>query len=163
MDALEHELTLICRRDPFPPPDLLSEVALARWLAGLAERSAVFQDFVQFDMLGYTRTLVARSPEVELVLIGWLPEQQTPIHDHAGAVGAALVLAGELEERSYVRRGPVLVPVATRHVGRGAALAEGREAIHAVGSPHRASVSLHVYAPPLPRAALAGLGLPVEE
>lgn len=159
----ESALPVLCRRDSFPPPDLSSEVALARWLVDLCERISSFQGFVQFDPVAYARTLVARSHDAELVLIGWLPEQETPIHDHGGAIGAAIVLAGELEERSFVRRGPVLVPVATRHVTRGGALAEGRDAIHAVRSPRRASVSLHVYTPPLAGAGLTGIDLPVEE
>jgi hypothetical protein len=100
----------------------------------------------------YVRTRLYADDDVEVLLLCWLPGQQTPVHDHGTSWGVSMPLCGSLVESSYVHRG------AGRRMERAAenALLPGAIALETGATIHRIAnastqpaVSLHVYAPPL--------------
>jgi cysteine dioxygenase len=78
-------------RGPQPAP-LLGEYARA-------ERD--WREFALFSEHGYTRNLVAREPEFELLILCWRPGQESAIHNHEGQDCWMAVLAGDIEEQRY--------------------------------------------------------------
>jgi len=100
------------------------------------------------------------GPGVQAWLIAWPPGTGTGWHDHGGAAGAIVTVAGELTERSVVAPadhdyGRALpLPNAT---GRVRLLAEGqgrgfsgRHIHEVVNEGTRTAYSVHVYSPTLP-------------
>jgi len=104
----------------------------------------------------YTRNLVCRSADFELLVLCWKPGHESTIHDHAGSLNAIRVHRGELTSR-------VFVPAAGRPAGTGPVelLAEervqgsgwtgvDRGGIHQLANTAADDlVTVHVYAPPL--------------
>jgi predicted metal-dependent enzyme (double-stranded beta helix superfamily) len=101
------------------------------------------------------------TEELEVWLIGWCPGQSTPLHDHGGAEGALVVVAGALDETI------VLPPPAAAHrrslrPGRAVRLPASR--VHRVGNAGSVlATSIHAYSPPgcasLAAVTLRRLGL----
>lgn len=107
---------------------------------------------LQFCEDSYTRNLIGKDEHFELVALGWLGQQRTPIHDHAGQRCWMWVVHGSLKFQTY------------RHDENG---------LHAIGEPqiieaggklyiddelgwhsiencsHKPAVSLHLYARPI--------------
>lgn len=100
------------------------------------------------------------GPDMQAWLIAWPPGTGTGWHDHGGASGAMVAVAGELTERSvHVPPGhtfgePLPLPggegsVRTLRAGAGRAFDERH--VHEVTNEGRvAAYSVHVYAPDLP-------------
>lgn len=101
------------------------------------------------------RTVVRRTDTYELVVIGWLPGQQSPPHDHGVSSCAFRVVAGTASERRFFKgKKPQDVEHST-----GSIVVATADEVHVVGNSADASgpmVTLHVYSPPL-----CGVGLPV--
>ena len=57
--------------------------------------------YLNYSPACYTRNLVHRSAEFELLVLCWGRGQVTPIHDHAGSDCWMLGLNGEVEELQY--------------------------------------------------------------
>lgn len=122
--------------------------ALARHRAALAALRAL----AGFETQHYARRVVARDARFEVLVIGWLPGQQSSVHDHAGASGGVLVLEGALTETRFARRDDGLVELAARErFAPGAVVACDGAGVHRVANlePREALVTLHVYAPSL--------------
>jgi len=124
--------------------ELFSELAMAPedWYAHL-----------QFCEDAHTRNLVGGSGLFELVAMGWLGQQKTPIQDHAGQRCWMWVVHGTLKFQSYRRNGNELpVPI-----GEPLILAAGQKFYiddewgwHSIENQgHTPAVSLHVYASPI--------------
>ena len=109
-----------------------------------------------FSDRSYTRTVLHRTPEWEVLLVGWLPGQRTPRHGHGESFGATCVLEGALTEVEYrlAPGGQVLKSERRKHVA-GSVFHEQPHTIHRVEHAGRVrAVSLHLYAPPLQRMEL---------
>ena len=106
---------------------------------------------VAFDPARYTRTLLAADEQVEVLLMGWLPGQSSAVHDHGRSEGAALVLAGEAEEESFLATANgAAARTGTRTIRRGQATIERRTDIHRIfNASTNLLVTLHAYAPRL--------------
>ena len=101
------------------------------------------------------RTVVRRTAEYELVVIGWLPGQESPAHDHGVSSCAFRVVAGTACERRFSKGA---APEHLQHPP-GSVVVATADQVHVVGNAESAAgpmVTLHVYSPPL-----CGLGLPV--
>jgi cysteine dioxygenase len=61
----------------------------------------VLSRFVHFSPHHYTRNLVFRTMDYELVVKCWLPGQASEIHDHNGQESWMLILEGELTEQRF--------------------------------------------------------------
>jgi cysteine dioxygenase len=110
----------------------------------------------QFAPGTYTRNLVCRSADFELLVLCWMPGQESTIHDHAGALNAIRVHRGQLTSRAFVPAadrpaggGPVEL-LAEEDVRRGGWTGVDRGGIHQlVNTTGEELVTVHVYAPPL--------------
>ena len=117
--------------------------------------------FVCFDHVGYCRNDLLRSDRFQLSLIGWLPGQYSPIHDHAGSTCVFRVIAGVGEEQVFevVSSTGQVRPTKRHRLTRGTlSWAEDNE-IHRVGNPTRTTpfVTLHFYSPPPAMNLYSGL------
>jgi len=126
-------------------------IKVAKLLEDYALHARDWRAFCHFAEGRYTRNLVYRCAEFELLLLCWGAGHESPIHCHDGQDCWMAVLDGELEEVHFrQRRGP------------GGALAEGRTsrfqrggvafihdaiALHLIRpAPRSSGVSLHLYA-----------------
>jgi len=123
-------------------------------VARLSERDA--SRYLHFRETFYTRNLICRTEDFELLALCWEPGQITPIHDHADSEGWMYGLAGEVEEVRYrcetPEGGPARVTrIEDGRVGVGkVAHINDDIAWHTVGNPTgERAVSLHLYSPPI--------------
>lgn len=112
-----------------------------------------FAPFRNFSDEHYTRNRVFRNEFAELLVLGWVPGQESMIHDHDGSIGAVRVLEGSIRETKFVWDcDGVLVEGANNDAGTGMIAGVGEPDIHQLtcttenGGP---AVTLHLYAPPL--------------
>ena len=127
----------------------------ARLLTRYAGTHTDWQRFRRFDPELYTRILVARNEQFEMLVLCWSAGQESPIHDHAGQHCFMAVLQGRIEELQYARpqagtRGR-LRPTSQRILEPGGvAYIHDRIALHKVRpSGGEAAVSLHLYSKPI--------------
>ena len=107
----------------------------------------------------YARTLLHRCDEFEILVLHWLPNCASAIHDHGGARCWLAVAQGSMGVENYVRRDTGITP------GYARIQPEGRESLPAGAIDHRQddvhlhrcttgsepAISLHVYAHPIDR------------
>ena len=111
------------------------------------------------DRRWYTRLL--GTDTVEVWLLGWMPGQQVPAHEHGGAVGAFTVVDGALVE-DQLDPG-TWAPRKRTTFGAGSRTCFGPAHAHVLGNRGtEAATSVHAYSPPgLPlRFELAGTASP---
>jgi len=122
-------------------------------LEDYAQRHADWREFALFAEPSYTRNLVAREAEFELMILCWKAGQESPIHNHEGQDCWMAVLEGEIEEVLYpwpTGRGPLL-PRSSNVYGRGrVGFIRDEMGLHLVRPAASASVgvTLHVYSSP---------------
>lgn len=145
IDSLCRELLAEFKRDSRGKevPRLLGEYA-----AGHED----WREWVHFATDHYTRNLVHRCGDYELLLLCWEEGQESPIHNHAGQLCWMAVLDGCLEEVHF--RSPA--PGAALEAGRsarfeqgGVAFIEDEIALHLIRPVSGRGVSLHLYANPI--------------
>jgi len=137
------------------PTDLRGDEALDRLASDLSE-AAIRWDrlgpYLHFDPASYCRTLLHRSPGWELVLVGWLPRQRSPVHDHGPSTGIVRLVLGELVETQLRRQEGGLERIRTSRFHAGEVMIERPGIIHQVESDSsEPAATLHLYAPPLLR------------
>lgn len=114
-----------------------------------------WHEYAFFEEGAYTRNLLERNAEFELLLLCWGPGQTSPIHNHEGQNCWAAVVEGPLEEVRYQLRsdgapgppaedGPVL-----RYESGEVMFIRDDIALHAVrATAGGRAASLHLYARP---------------
>jgi predicted metal-dependent enzyme (double-stranded beta helix superfamily) len=111
--------------------------------------------YARFRPERYLRSLVYRSPRVEVLVLGWASGAASPVHDHDNQSCWMRVLAGALEVYNFPReKGEALGPPTRERLER--LELDRRDALHDV---HRvrapvAAVSLHIYARPIDRCRI---------
>ncbi len=90
---------LINRLDRCPGPIPID--VLRRELAALDLTPADLGTTIQSDAGAYVRTLVHQAPHYELLVMCWMPNQHSPIHDHGGSACAVRVVTGRATETVY--------------------------------------------------------------
>ena len=114
------------------------------------------RDFCHFNQDFYTRNLIARTDDFEILTLCWEPGQISPVHDHAGSDGWIHCMDGAIEEVWYEHsvdgdekahfkkgRAATLTPGAMGYINDDLAW-------HTVGNPAETrAVTLHVYSPPI--------------
>jgi hypothetical protein len=109
--------------------------------------------YVRFEPGRYTRHLVHKSAQVEILVLCWEVGSRAPIHGHEGELCWARVERGTLRFTNYleVSRRPLrLTPVGATVTG-GPGHLDGPADLHAVENPRDLggpAVSLHVYCKP---------------
>lgn len=61
-----------------------------------------FGSYIHFQKNGYTRNSIIRTNEFELILICWMNDQQSAIHDHGDSECIMVCLNGKLSENRYI-------------------------------------------------------------
>lgn len=96
----------------------------------------------------YSRHLVFRSGNVEILVVCWRPGQGSPIHGHGPSDGLMIILEGEITNTTYYANGQKVTTV----------WQEGDVGHTPIGAQHEVKntsnkdvMSLHIYAPPLER------------
>jgi quercetin dioxygenase-like cupin family protein len=124
----------------------LGAAELAGVACSLAVRRDLWQPLVRHHPHQRWYERVAHTEDVELWLIGWWPGQSTPLHDHGGAEGALVVVAGSLEETVVA---PVPEGAPRRRLRPETVVLLPASTVHRVGNAGRVpATSIHAYSPP---------------
>jgi len=109
-----------------------------------------------FEPNFYTRNLIERCGEFELLALCWSAGQVSPVHDHGGSDGYIRVIEGVCEEVWYqCDRGPgnrVKTTPGRRLIAKrgDVSFINDELAWHTVGNPSdQPLVTLHLYSPPI--------------
>ena len=94
----------------------------------------------------YGRELVYQTDQGEVMLAGWAAEGRSAPHDHGGAHGFVIVVAGRFSETSYRFDGRELWPLAGRELAAGDVLRSAPGVIHDMQARER-GLTLHLYFP----------------
>jgi cysteine dioxygenase len=148
ISTLQRDLLQEFERDP-------RGAHVARILAEYVSAHDDWRAYALFHPDMYTRNLVARNEEFEMLILCWSEEQASPIHNHAGQNCWMAVLEGTIEETLYVPPpGGAAGPLSPRNTklytpGR-VAFINDDIALHRVrpASGGR-GISLHLYAKPI--------------
>jgi cysteine dioxygenase len=144
-DLLCSDLSTAFQQDP-------RGTGAAEILGRFAGQDEVWSPWTFFETEGYTRNLVYRCGQYELLLLCWNEGQASPIHDHDGQQCWMAVLDGEVEEVHYQQQaGGGLQEGAVRAYQPGqVAFIQDEIALHKVRAGRGGrGVSLHLYSSPI--------------
>ena len=130
----------------FPVSEVLAYLKASHFQEDLLE------PYTFFSEKRYTRNLLHKRPEYEVLLLCWMPNQISPIHGHEGEKCWMRVESGELYFTNYVEKenasGEVTVEPLDSQVG-GQGFVDGPAIIHRVANQTlKPAMSLHLYAKP---------------
>ncbi|MFI5780016.1 cysteine dioxygenase [Nocardia sp. NPDC051570] len=99
-------------------------------------------------------TRLSADDEVDVWLIGWVPDQSTELHDHAGSMGALTVLSGALSEyrwngRELRNRTLTAGDQASFPLGWVHDVVRAPDQFAGAPTPDNPTLSVHAYSPPL--------------
>ncbi|HPF12936.1 MAG: cysteine dioxygenase family protein [Planctomycetes bacterium] len=135
--------------------DLVSEL-----LAQTSISKAQLRPLLNFRPEKYTRNLIHRAEQFELMILCWPAGKTSPIHDHCDQLGWVRVLSGALEETGYTlaegsslehEEAPCCVEPCFQGVqaaGTIVSAVDRYRGIHKLGALEEDSVSLHIYSKP---------------
>lgn len=103
----------------------------------------------KFSPDSYTRSPIRKTQFYEALVLGWLPAQHSPIHNHKGSSCAFLVLEGNAIEETFELKDGRLIDKATNYWPTGSVVASASQDIHRISGGNSRMVTLHVYAPAL--------------
>lgn len=131
----------------------LDPAEMGRFLVTARIEAASLNAFVRFVPGRYTRHLVHKDGDVEVLVLCWAQGSSAPIHGHEGEYCWARVERGRLAFRSYreLSRAPLRLEPLGGAVDGGPGYVDGPADIHAVSSPAgraEEAVSVHVYCRP---------------
>ena len=131
----------------------LDPVEMGLFLSASRIEPASLEGFVQFAVGRYTRHLVHKDRDVELLVLCWARGAVAPIHGHEGEYCWARVERGQLTFRSYrqLSRAPLELEALGGEVEGGPGHVDGPADIHSVSNPAARgedAVSVHVYCRP---------------
>jgi len=130
----------------------LDPIEMGRFLAASRIEPAALDDFVRFAPGRYTRHLVHKDRDVELLVLCWARGARAPIHGHEGELCWARVERGRLAFRSYreISRTPLALEAIGGVVDGGPGHLDGPADIHSVynAASGEDAVSVHVYCRP---------------
>lgn len=116
--------------------------------------------FIYFREETYGRNLVYKNEHFELLVLTWLPQQRTPIHDHAGQRCWMLLQSGKLTFKNFrtpeSEDAPLVVAGAceTHEAGEAVYIDDGI-GVHAIANATtKPAISLHLYASPIQRCRI---------
>lgn len=126
-------------------------------------KSLNLQDFFDCALFSvekpYGRKLLFYSPDVEVLIMGFLPERECPPHDHGKADGLVLVCYGEARHKVFTRHHNSLQLVLDTRELQGYILDAPIDCVHGMGnsSTHKPLITLHVYWPPIEQMSVFDL------
>jgi hypothetical protein len=124
-----------------------------RLLAETPVEPTSLSPYLRFEPGRYTRHLVHKDQDVEVLVLCWPRGARAPIHGHEGELCWARVERGRLRFTSYraASHAPVRLVALGSFVEGGPGHVDGPADIHAVENPvelNEDAVTLHVYARP---------------
>jgi len=131
-----------------------SRARIAELLSGYADECADWRDYALYGRACYTRNLIERCDEFELLLLCWDAGQRSPIHNHEGQDCWMTVLEGPIDELQFhfpvtARPGPPEQKGLSTFRRGQVAFIRDEIGLHEVRAPASARVaSLHLYAKP---------------
>lgn len=147
------------------PPDRIGDDAFASLLLDATVDASSLEPYLYWSPRRYTRNLLFRTNEFELLALCWDEGSRSPIHDHDGQRCYMKAITGAFEVEDFSRaeggREPGSVrlnPLGTRTLVAGEldSLDTSRD-IHRVAPLGGRAISLHVYTRPLDRAMIYDL------
>jgi len=131
----------------------LDAVEMGRFLTVSRIEPASLDGFVQFASGRYTRHLVHKDHDVELLVLCWATGAVAPIHGHEGEYCWARVERGQLTFRNYreISRTPLKLEALGGAVDPPPGHVDGPADIHSVSNPlalGEDAISVHVYPSP---------------
>jgi len=104
-------------------------------------------DVTLFREETYCRKIIHQVRDFDVVLIGWMPGQNSPIHNHPTNGCLVYPIQGELSEERFCEK---LNPISKTRVGVGQySYIDNGICIHKLGnaSKIKAAISVHIYSP----------------
>jgi cysteine dioxygenase len=130
--------------------------------AGLAELVQVVKasritlddvrEYAHFDPVRYHRELIVETADYAVHLIGWLPLQKSPIHNHRGSLCCVKVLQATAVETIFTPNPDGSFRTYTDWYGVGSVFSGEDSDIHTVENPNETGeglLTMHVYRPAL--------------
>ena len=143
MDALIKNLKIYAKQN-FPETEVTS------YLKILDIPQEKLEKYCHFNKEFYTRNLVHKEDDFEIMVVCWSPGQMAPIHGHEGEKCWARIQKGSLQICNYeeVSSNPITLNVVGKVLGSPSYL-DGPADIHSVENiSNDFAISLHVYAKP---------------
>lgn len=115
-------------------------------------KTSDLEGFAYFHPNFYTRNLVYKDEQFEIILLCWNPSQKTPIHNHSDSDCWVYVVSGEIQEEIYEWNKQAETMV---HSSKSVYLKSGDVnymndsiGVHSICNPHNhRAMSLHLYSP----------------
>lgn len=144
-------------------PELLTEldeyvsplplVFLTRLLSRLVIHAEDLREYLHFSPTRYQRNRIRLRPHYEALLLCWLPEHISPIHDHGDSSCAVAILMGQAIEIGFAwNPNGTLRAHYSQRLSAGDIVGSSGSDVHQVANWDRAGrplVTLHIYSPPL--------------
>jgi cysteine dioxygenase len=111
------------------------------------------EPYIHFEGKTYTRNLIFKCPDFELMSLCWGPGHETPIHDHSGSYGTMIVMDGCLHEVLYkaLHETKCLSQIRETEAisGTATSIHDGIGYHKILNRSHKRAVTLHLYAKPI--------------
>ncbi|MCD9185007.1 MAG: cysteine dioxygenase family protein [Pyrinomonadaceae bacterium] len=123
------------------------------WLAEAEITNEEIAPFRVFSEENYTRNLIFRNDFAEILVLGWIPGQESLIHDHDGSHGVVRIFEGSICETKFNwDENRKLRAVSKTEATSGMMTSVGDSDIHHLKNiSAQNSLTIHIYAPPLKR------------
>src|SRR5450759_1044790 len=81
--------------------DFITKARTLEYLTEVQLRAEALVPYTFWSEKQYTRNLLYRDDNFEMLVLCWLPGQKTPIHTHNGQLGWMAVIQGEVAVHHY--------------------------------------------------------------
>ena len=125
---------------------------LRRLLEGFKPDMSDVTPYIHFTENRYSRNLVKKTNNYEVLVLCWRPGQRSPIHDHGNSICGVCTVAGELSADNYRRTAAGHIRADySEDFPAGSLLTIQTSEIHQVSNLQSSSdlISLHFYVAPL--------------
>ena len=146
-ESLNHFLQ---RMNSETEPPALSQIK--EWMADVELDGATIDRFANFSDKCYTRNTIFRNDQFEALLLCFIPNQKTSIHDHNGSACGVKIIQGTGRETRFSRdEFGALHFEGTDELPEGGVVGSYDEDKHELANESATDpmITLHIYAPPL--------------
>ena len=115
-----------------------------------------FEEFTSWNESKYTRNCIAHSDEFELILLCWMPGQETKIHDHDDKSCWVKMISGHIQEDTFHLEGETLRETGKHILNEGdVTFANNRLFLHRLKNTSKErTLSLHLYMEPIKKCKI---------
>lgn len=132
-------------------PDNPSLEVLKKCLRETDGRQVSIDEYINFSDQGYKRNVIHVSSKCEVAVLCFQKGQNTPIHDHGGSIGVAIIRQGMMTEELFNKQpAGMIVSTFTRRFYTEEFSYANLTTIHRVSNAHTGGlVMMNIYFPPL--------------